>query len=269
MIDPTRFRYLGPDLEKILEEVAGYQIDLETDPTLPTLGARYLNEVLAKCRNFTNRTVHYLQLMKRQERDLRMEMKLAESDLDFKLKEKLADDTLVRAQPSIEDRVALATVALRDEHHVLAQARADLMETEETVKLIKTRLDNLKQTSFDIKLQRQIVKDDREGWGSGEGGYVAPTKNRDRTVADGMPAPVRPAISPTDLLDPSRRPADLPVPVDSVHAAQIASFFNSSETAGPPEKEEAEEALQAPPKREESHAAAPSKVSYASLLSDD
>ena len=78
-----KFRYLGPALDKILEEIAGYQIDLEPDPTQPHLGARYLNETLAKCRNFTNRTMHYLQLMKRQERDVRMEVKLMESDLDF------------------------------------------------------------------------------------------------------------------------------------------------------------------------------------------
>lgn len=265
MTDHVKFRYLGPDLEKILEEIAGYQIDLEPDPTLPNLGARYLNDVLAKCRNFTNRTVHYLQLMKRQERDLRMEMKLAESDLDFKLKEKLADDPMVRAQPSIEDRVALATVSLKDEHHVLARARADLMETEETVKLVKTRLDNLRQTSFDIKLQRQIVKDDRDGWGSGEGGYEAPSRNKDKTVADGMQAPVRPSINPEDLLDPAKRPADMPTPVDSVHAAQIASFFNSSEEAAPSARSKPATA----PDDDAKAQMAPSKFTYDSLLGDD
>jgi hypothetical protein len=260
-----KFRYLGNNLEKILEEVAGYQIDLETDPTRPHLGARYLNEVLARCRNYTNRTIHYLQLMKRQERDLRMAMKLAESNLDFKLKEKLADDPVVRAQPSIEDRMALATVALKEEYLELAQARADLLETEETVKLIKTRLDNLRQTSFDIKLQRQIVKDDKDGWGSGEGGYVDPQKKKDRTVPDGMRPPVRPSIDPEDLLDPSKRPADMPVPVDSVHAAQIADFFNGQDEL----PVSAPEGEPEPRKPEPAPEAAPSRISYAALLQDD
>ncbi len=264
-----KFRYLGSDLDKILEEVAGYQIDLEADPTQPHLGARYLNDVLAKCRNYTNRTVHYLQLMKRQEKDLRMAMKLAEADLDFKLKEKLADDPIVRAQPSIEDRMALATVALKEEYQELAQARADLLETEETVKLIKTRLDNLRQTSFDIKLQRQIVKDDKDGWSSGEGGYAEPQKNKDRTVPDGMRPPVRPSLDPEDLLDPSRRPADMPVPVDSVHAAQIADFFNSHDEIPVASPETRPEEEPRPREPEPAPEAAPSRVSYAALLQDD
>lgn len=264
MSDQEHSRYLGEALDRILEEVAGFQIDLATDPTLPELGARYLNEKLAACRNFTNRTVHYVQLLKRQERDLRMEMKLAESDLDFKLKEELADDPLVRAQPSIEDRVALATVHLKAEHHALAGARAALLETEETVKLVRARLDNLKQTSYDIKLQRQIVKDDREGWGSGDGGYTPPARNKDRTTADGLQPPVRPAgLNPEDLLDPARRPADMPVPVDSVHAAQIASFFNDQETYSAQQEEEAL------PPPEPKYEAVKSKFSYADLLSDD
>ena len=261
-----KFRYLGPALDQILEEIAGYHIDLEPDPTQPHLGSRYLNDTLAKCRNYTNRTIHYLQLMKRQERDLRMEVKLLESDLDFKLKEKLADDPLVRSQPSIEDRVALATVALKEEHQAVAQTRNELLETEETVKLIKTRLDNLRQTSFDIKLQRQIVKDDKEAWGSGEGGYVEPQKNRDRTVPDGMRPPVRPALDPEDLLDPSKRPADMPEPKDRVHAAQIAAFFNGSDELPVTSPEKEPEPSPPPP---EAYEAAPSRVSYAALLQDD
>ncbi len=269
MTDLEKPRYLGEALGRILDEVAEYQVDLAPDPTLPHLGARYLNEKLAECRNYTNRTIHYIQLLKRQELELRMEMKLAESDLEFKLKEKLADDTVVRAQPSIEDRVALATVSLKDEYDALACSRACLLETEETVKLIKARLDNLKQTNYDIKLQRQIVKDDKEAWSSLEGGYVAPSRQKDRTVAGGMPAPVRPPIDPVDLLDPTKRPADMPVPIDSVHAAQIAAFFNGTEDAAAPAIPGADEAAAPSPEPEKRPEAAPRKFSYEDLLSDD
>ncbi len=271
MTDSEKTRYLGQQLERILDEVAGFQIDLAVDPTLPHLGSRYLVEALAQCRNYTNRTIHYIQLLKRQELDLKMEVRLAESDLDFKLKEKLADDPMVRKQPSIEDRMALATVSLAEEHHALAKARADLLETEETVKLVKSRLDNLKQTNYDIKLQRQMVRDDREAWAIGEeGGYVAPTRNKDRTVAGGLQAPVRPALDPSDLLDPAKRPADMPEPVDEVHAAQIASFFNSSPDEVPVAAEEAvPRPGKAPPTPETKHEEAPRKFSYSDLLQDD
>jgi len=270
MTDPQKTRFLGQSLERILDEVAGFQIDLATDPTLPNLGSRYLSEALAQCRNYTNRTIHYIQLLKRQELDLKMEVRMAEADLDFKLKEKLADDPQVRKQPSIEDRMALATVYLADEHRALVKARSDLLETEETVKLVKARLDNLKQTSYDIKLQRQIVKDDRDGWATAEGGYMAPSRNKDKTVAGGMQPPVRPALDPSDLLDPTRRPVDMPEPVDAVHAAQIASFFNSSlEEPSPVRDEEEQPPPKAVPGPEPKAEEAPRKFSYADLLQDD
>ncbi len=57
----------------------------------------------------------------------------------------------------------------------------------------------------------------------------------------------------------------MPVPVDTVHAAQIASFFNQQDELSVPAPEEVEEA----PPPEPRYEAAKSKFSYADLLSDD
>lgn len=213
-------------LNRTLEEVAGFEVRLEPDPTLPNLGAVYLQQKLAECRNYINRIVYYVQTIGKVERDLKIEVRRAETDIELKLGQKLADDPVVRAQPSIEDRKALANAQLRDEHEGLARKRIRLLEVSETMKLLRMKYRDMNQVSQDIRLQRQIVKDDRELQGGGGGGYSPPVKNQDGTVPGGMPPVVRPRVDPSDLLDDSKRPPDLPPPVDAAHARQIVDFFN-------------------------------------------
>jgi hypothetical protein len=214
-------------LDQMLEEVAGYSVELETDPTLPHLGKRYLHDVLSKCRNYTNRTLFYLQNVMRQEKELKREIKQLELDLEFKMSEKLADDAMVRAQPSIEDRKAVAASFLKDENIVLAQLRVDLIDVQETAKILKMRYNDLQRTSNDIKLQRTIVKDDVIGQMDGGGGFEKPQLNQDKSVRGGLTAPISmKPVDPKDILDPAKRPADMPEPKDESDAGRIAAFLS-------------------------------------------
>jgi hypothetical protein len=227
--------YLNPNdlspqkLAEILDEVSGYNVDLEVDPTQPHLGTNYLHKVLSQCRNLMNRTMHYMQVVKIYERQLRISLKTAETDFDFKISEKLADDPIVRKQPSIDDRKALAMTMLKEEHQSIGEIKATLLDVEETSKLIKSKYDHLRGTASDIKMQRNLVKDDVMIRMGGEEGFSKPVVNQDRTVPNGMRAPViSDNLDPRDLLDPSKRPESMPEPVDAIHAKMIADFFNSS-----------------------------------------
>ena len=216
-------------LASILDEVSQYSVELEPDPTLPNLGNMYLQRVVSECRNFMNRVMHYMQLIKVQEKNYKIRLKAIELDIDRKMAEKLADDALVRKQPSIEDRKALAMTMLSDEYENLAQTRADLLDIEETWKLLKVKYDHLRGTSQDIKMQRSLVKDDAMLRLSGQEGYSKPQINQDKTVPNGMRAPVTADdLNPVDLLDPDKRPEELPTPKDIVHAQMISDFFSSS-----------------------------------------
>ena len=221
------------ETDAILEEIAGMSVELEEDPTLPHLGVRYLSRALAQCRNFLNRVQGYVQRVGRFERDLKIRIKLAEADLDFKMKMKLADDPIVRNQSSIEDRKALATSHLAEEYKALADMQVVMLDIQETSRLLKIKYDDLNRTNSDIKNQRSLVKDDRMLQEDGQEGFSKTVAGQDRTIPDGIPPVVgAPKIDPRDLLDPSKRPADLPIPVDEVHAQQMAQFF-SREAARP------------------------------------
>lgn len=220
-------------LAEILDEISSYNVDLEVDPTLPHLGTNYLQRTLSQCRNYMNRVMHYMQIVKMHERNLRISLKTAEMDFDLKISEKLADDPIVRKQPSIDDRKALAMTMLRDEHQAVGGIRAELLDTEETSKLLKSKYDHLKGTAADIKMQRNLVKDDMMLRMGGDDGFNKPVVNQDRTIPNGMRAPVTPnVIDPKDLLDPDKRPEELPEPVDAVHAKLIAQFFGNSTRDG-------------------------------------
>lgn len=219
--------YTEAQLRQILEEVAKYQVELAEDPTLPELGTRYLQKCIAQCRSFLNRVQYYLQRVGRYEKELRLKVKLAEMDIELKINEKLADDPVVRQQPSINDRRALAIAQLKQEHEELAKLKIDLMDHQETLKLLKMKYGDLRSANADIKSQRQLVKDDIAGWAEGGEGYTRPQAKQDGTMDDGMPPPVTSKIDPKDILDPEKRPDDLPEPRDAIHAQQIAEFLDT------------------------------------------
>lgn len=243
--------YTKDQLSSILEEIAAFEVQLEEDPTLPALGIRYLNERVSTCRKYLNRVIYYVQTVGRQVKDLSVEVRRMELDLELKMAQKLADDPIVKQQPSIDDRKALAMMLLKAENDNLSGLRLDLLDAVETYKIIRMKHQDLIRTNGDIKSQRQLVKDDIDSRLGGGEGYNKPQTKQDKSVPDGMPPPVASGkIDPQDLLDPEKRPADMPEPVDEMHAQQIADFFGSKpppvllkeQSEGEEEPEEAEPA---------------------------
>lgn len=218
---------VGHKLDEILEEVAAYSVDIQEDPTQPHLGTKYLQKVLAQCRNFTNRVTFYLQAAMRLDKGLKTEIRYAELNMDLNMRKLLADDTIVRQQASIDDRKAMAGTILKTEQEALDALRVRLVDVEETVKILKMKHAELLRTSQDIKLQRIIVKDDKETRLGGNDGYDVPQTKQDKSVPDGMPAPVTAdTLSPEGLLPPSAIPDDMPAPVDAVHEQYIREFLS-------------------------------------------
>ena len=211
-------------MEAMLEEIAAYSIDLEEDPTLPTLGLAYLQRVVAQCRSFSNRVQFYMQKVKRYEIRLRSELKLLELDLEMKMAEKLADDQLVRKQSSIEDRRAVAMTMLAAEHKQIAEIKVQIQDVEETHKIIKMKHQELLRTSSDIKTQRNLVKDDMLARLGGHEGYLKPQTGKDRGVPDGLPPPVSARIDPVDILETAPAAKQMAGPASDRSA--ISSFLN-------------------------------------------
>lgn len=231
--------YLSEEkLESILGEIIKYEVKLEEDPTLPHLGYRYLQKSIAQCRQYLNRVQFYLQTVRRFEKNLKAVVREFELDLELKLAGLLADHEIVRQQSSAMDRKALAISMLGDEHRNLATLRVELLNVEETVKLIKLKYDDLHRTNMDVKLQRQLVKDDRTGWEGPDGeGYTSPQADQDGTIPGGMVPPVTSSdIDPEDLLEGGGGPEDMPEPKDASYAEQMNNFISGKTVEAPSER---------------------------------
>lgn len=225
-------------LDKILEEIAGYEIGLVEDPTLSEFGIKYIQQCVSKCRQYLNRVQYYLQVCSGQEKTIKKTIFILETDLDLKMKNLITDDPIVRRQPSITDRIAAATSQLIVEHNALSDARIKHQELVETIKIIKMKHRELQSTSSDIKMQRQLIKDEKDYNPEG-----VPTRNQDGSIPGGLPPTAnKQKIEAQDLLDDSKRPDDMPVPKDLGHARQIADFFNGVQL--PVKKEETPEEKQ-------------------------
>jgi hypothetical protein len=217
-------------IDRALNEVSSLGVELEADPTQAHLGTKYLQEVLAKCRQHLNRAHIYLQQLRIYEKGLRLKLRERELDLDMKVKAKLADDAVVRLGPSIDDRKALAASFLVAENEDLMGLKVVQLSVETSVRLVKSAYDHLNRTSQDIRLQRQLVRDDRDPLGTGEtgGGLTRPSPRQDGTLPNGEAPLATDALpDPKDLLDESKRPDDMPVPINDAHAQMIESFFQS------------------------------------------
>lgn len=238
---PRESGYTFEQLQEILEEIATYQVELEEDPTQIHLGTRYLQQKIAECRRYLNRVQFYLQRIGKYERELKLELQIQETDIDFKINGMLADDPVVKQQPTLDERKAVAIATLKAEYEVLTGLKRKLLDAQETTKLLKMKYGDLRATNADIKAQRQLVKDDMAAWTGGDEGYTAPRAKQDGTMDGGMAPPITRRIDPNDILDPDKRPEDLPEPKDEIHAQQIASFFNTNPPKKPEKKAEQQE----------------------------
>lgn len=225
MESSNKNRFTKEQIDTILSEISGFSITLEDDPTLPHLGSKYLQKVVSQCRNYLNRVSYYYQLISRMERETLRELKILEMDLDFKTKEKLADDQIVRQQPSIEDRKALAASILKNEHDSVNQLQIELLDIQESKKIIKFIHSELQRTNQDIRVQRSLVKDDKESLLL-SGGYRKPQADQDKFTSDGLPPVVDySTIEVNDVVDDSVMP-DVPIePVPGINPYQISNFL--------------------------------------------
>jgi hypothetical protein len=222
-------QYTDEELDRIIEEISGYEVELEPDPTLPTLGINYINSKIQECRNYTNRVQSYLLRVNNQRKNLDLSLKTLELDIEFKTAELLAENEVVRMQASISDRNAVAKMKLRDEYEQCNSMKILRENLEQTAKIIKMKYDDLNRTNSDIKTQNQLVKRHEMINPEGEGNE----RNKDKTTAGNLAPPVKTVEAP-DILEGStelKRTPDVQTPAPSVNESESIKNFLSGSSA--------------------------------------
>ncbi len=245
-MDPNR-------VTTIYDEIGQYVIELEADPT--ALGVRYLNELISRCRNYLNRVSILLGELGKERRDISSALRAAEAVFQVSFDELLANDERVKRLPNITDRTATVNMLLREQRDHVESLKRELQDLEYVEKAVRHRHNELKSTNTDIKMQRQMVRDelDTGSFYGDEGSTGKPLKAPLRSSADdldesdidailkgssiaGSVLPVDPEPSKEDLLDLSSEAeqfskticAGLQVPVEMLSSKVVSETTDDS-----------------------------------------
>lgn len=145
-------------IDQIYEEIAGLTIELEPDPTV--LGPKYINNVIALCRNYLNRTTLILLELQRERRLIQKQHGAEEAVLKIQANHLLSEDERVKRLPNIRDREATVAVILSEQNRKVDDLLRELLDMETIEKAVRLRHNELKHTSADIKMQRQSIRDE-------------------------------------------------------------------------------------------------------------
>jgi hypothetical protein len=153
-------------VDELYREIGTLRVELEPDPTV--LGARYIQSVTSKCRNYLNRISQRRVELSRMRRNLIVQIAGEETALSIEKDHLLAENDTVQRQPNIRDREAVVNTMLRSQVQSIASKKRDLLDVETVDKAVKLVHDELIRTSTEIKVQRSLLFSDRMS-GSGYG----------------------------------------------------------------------------------------------------
>jgi hypothetical protein len=179
--------------ERVYTEIAQLRIELEFDPTV--LGTQYINRVISQCRNYLNRISQILLQLSREKRVLKRQLSGEETALSVERDTLMAEDDVVRRQPNIRDREAVANTMLRDRLSRISTLKFELMDVEAVEQAVKMVHQELIRTSAEIKTQRSLMHTDRLT-GAGYGDEFSSGDSRDEK---GRLIPRRDDIDELDL----------------------------------------------------------------------
>jgi hypothetical protein len=153
-------------VDELYREIGTLRVELEPDPTV--MGARYIQQVTSKCRNYLNKVSQHRVLLSKIRRDLMVKIAGEETALSIEKDHLLAENDTVQRQPNIRDREAVVNTMLRAQVQSIANKKRDLLDVETVDKAVKLVHDELIRTATEIKVQRSLLFSDRIS-GSGYG----------------------------------------------------------------------------------------------------
>jgi hypothetical protein len=154
-------------VDQLYREISELRIELEPDPTI--LGARYIQGVTSKCRNYLNRVALIRVQLNQKKRNLMVQVAGEETSISIERSRLLAEDTTVRRGSNITDREAIVATILHQQINRVSTLKVDLLDIDTVDKAVKMIHDELIRTSQEIKVQRSLLFSDRvSGAGYGD-----------------------------------------------------------------------------------------------------
>lgn len=145
-------------VQQIYEEIQRYTLTLASDPT--AAGPRYLQDLIATCRNYVNSVSRILLEVHREKHQLSHDLSGETTLYEVESSELLANDERIKRLPNINDRKASIDVLLRKRLETIARLKRQIQDLDYVEKAVKHRHRELKDTMAEIKLQRSLLRDE-------------------------------------------------------------------------------------------------------------
>lgn len=145
-------------VEDIFRELDSYVFELVEDPT--SLGPQYFRDGIAVCRNHLNRVSLILSEIDRDRLAVASELRRKEALFAVDYDNKLANDPVVRALSSIDDRKATVNFQLRDLRVEINELKDRHGVLDAVYKAVLFRNRELQATMTALKDQKRVMQDE-------------------------------------------------------------------------------------------------------------
>jgi len=142
-------------VKAIYSELENYEIKLDPDPV--SRGPRYLQGLIATCRNHLNSVSRLILEVHQEKQVLDRDLRAQDASFQVSFDNLLANDERIRRLPNIEDRKATAKVFLRDEISGIETLKSEIHDLEYVEKAVRHRHRELSATMGEIKLQKSLI----------------------------------------------------------------------------------------------------------------
>lgn len=145
-------------MTEVMQECDKYELRLANDPTI--LGPKYLQDMIATCRNYTNHVARLLNEVARVKMDIGRDLRRKQTAFKIAADELLAKNIVVRNLPNIKDRESQINLMLKDEHREIVTLENDILDITHVEDYVKRRHRELKDTMREIQSQRNLLRDE-------------------------------------------------------------------------------------------------------------
>lgn len=178
--------------EKRIQQIFEYieQSNIELDPDPISRGPKYLNRMVAECRNMTNEVQKFEREASRYKMELERNLNLKESEFEIKYNHMMSSDPEVIQLPSVKDREAKVQNSLKDLKQEIMESKLLLTEMGHVVSVINSKLRELKGNNSDLRLQIRLVGDEIQTgnyWGDSSDSGIRKIQNQEVTLDDMVP----------------------------------------------------------------------------------
>lgn len=233
-------------VKAIYTEIEKFEIALDPDPV--SRGPRYLQGLIATCRNNLN-AVSKLMLEVHQEKQyLDRDLRARDAAFQVNFDNLLANDERIRRLPNIEDRKSTAKVFLREEIGCIEALKSEIHDLEYVEKAVRHRHRELAATMNEIKLQKSLIQaeihtgamyGDERATPDGAGERSSPAGvSIDEAELDALfEAEVRDekqkvAVAASVVSEPKAAPPSAVSPAGKVTEADVAAFLGAPDATG-------------------------------------